>query len=118
MTQRHNLNYSPLALTNPDLDKLRLSYKAAIDEWVDAIRAEEALATPNHSITAMEHWDSADFKEPEVHAQATEAGKAFMLHLKQFKGGPCSCVGFHTRPPAVLLLNFCSSRRQKSLEFK
>ena len=29
-----------------DLDQLRLAYKKTTDEWVEAIRAEEALATP------------------------------------------------------------------------
>ena len=41
-----------------DLDQLRLAYKKAVDEWVDAIRAEEALATPDHSMIAMEAWDA------------------------------------------------------------
>jgi hypothetical protein len=35
-----------------DLDQLRLAYKHATDEWVATIRAEEALATPDHSMTA------------------------------------------------------------------
>jgi len=37
-----------------DLDRLRSAYKKAVDEWVDAIRAEETLATPDHSMIAME----------------------------------------------------------------
>jgi hypothetical protein len=40
-------------MANSDLDQLRLAYKAAVDEWVDAIRGEEALATPDHSMVAM-----------------------------------------------------------------
>jgi hypothetical protein len=37
-----------------DLDQLRLAYKKATDEWVATIRAEEALATPDHSMIAWE----------------------------------------------------------------
>jgi len=31
-------------MSKADLDQLRLVYKKAVDEWVDAIRAEEAEA--------------------------------------------------------------------------
>jgi hypothetical protein len=46
-------------MENIDFDTLLSDYKHAIDGWVDAIRAEEALATPDHSMVAMEHWDTA-----------------------------------------------------------
>jgi hypothetical protein len=36
------------------LSELRLTYKRAVSEWINAIRAEESLATTNHSMTAME----------------------------------------------------------------
>ena len=50
-------------MSKADLDQLRLAYKKTVDEWVDTIRAEEALATPDHSMVAMEHWDTAHFAE-------------------------------------------------------
>jgi hypothetical protein len=59
-----------------DLDRLHLAYKAAVDEWVDSIRAEEALATPDHSMISMEHWDAAHFREHDAHMKATEAREA------------------------------------------
>jgi crotonobetainyl-CoA:carnitine CoA-transferase CaiB-like acyl-CoA transferase len=65
-----------------DLDQLRLDYKKAIDEWVAAIRAEEALATPDHSMVAMEHWDTAHFAEEDAHAKATEAREAYKDGLR------------------------------------
>ena len=64
-------------MSNSDLDQLRVAYKAAVDEWVDAIRAEEALATADHSMTAMEHWDSAHFVEHDAHTKVTEARDAY-----------------------------------------
>jgi hypothetical protein len=42
-----------------DFDHLLHSYKAAVDEWVDAIKAEEALANEDHSMIEMEKWDAA-----------------------------------------------------------
>jgi hypothetical protein len=80
-------DYSALLMTKPDLDQLRLAYKQATDEWVEAIRAEEALATPDHSMVAMEHWDSAHFKEHDAHHKATEAREAYKDGLRQANYG-------------------------------
>ncbi|HEY4842003.1 MAG TPA: hypothetical protein VIH78_08545 [Terriglobales bacterium] len=69
-------------MSKEDLDQLRIAYKKAIDDWVDAIRAEEALATPDHSMTAMEHWDDAHFKEHDAHEKATAARDAYKDALR------------------------------------
>jgi hypothetical protein len=74
-------------MSQADLDQLRVSYKAAVDIWVDAIRAEEALATPDHSMIAMEHWDAAHFKEHDAHTQATEAREAYKDALRTVNYG-------------------------------
>lgn len=74
-------------MSHADLDQLRVSYKAAVDNWVDAIRAEEALATPDHSMIAMEHWDAAHFKEHDAHTQATEAREAYKDALRTVNYG-------------------------------
>jgi hypothetical protein len=71
-----------MIMNKTDLDQLRLAYKEATDEWVDTIRAEEALATPDHSMVAMEHWDAAHFKEQDAHAKATEAREAYKDGLR------------------------------------
>jgi hypothetical protein len=65
-----------------NLDQLRLAYKQATDEWVAAIRAEEALATPDHSMIAMENWDHAHFREHDAHTKATEAREAYKDGLR------------------------------------
>jgi hypothetical protein len=67
--------------------QLRLAYKTAVDEWVDAIRAEEALATPDHSMVAMEHWDTAHFVEHDAHLKATEARDAYKDALRTVNYG-------------------------------
>jgi hypothetical protein len=55
------------------LDALRLAYKKAVDEWVAAIRDEENLASPDHSMVAMEKWDAAHFREQDAQSQASDA---------------------------------------------
>lgn len=74
-------------MSAPTIDELRLAYKKATDEWVDAIRAEEALATPDHSMVAMEHWDAAHFKEHDAHSKATEAREAYKDALRTVNYG-------------------------------
>jgi hypothetical protein len=76
-----------MAMSKEDLDQLRASYKDAVDEWVDAIRAEEALATPDHSMVAMEQWDSAHFKEHDAHIRVTEARDAYKDALRTVNYG-------------------------------
>jgi hypothetical protein len=74
-------------MSDTNLDELRLSYKAAVDEWVDAIRAEEALATSDHSMIAMEQWDAAHFKEHDAHTRVTEARDAYKDALRTVNYG-------------------------------
>jgi hypothetical protein len=74
-------------MSKEDLDQLRLSYKTAVNDWVDAIRAEEALATPDHSMVAMEQWDAAHFKEHDAHTRVTEARDAYKDALRTVNYG-------------------------------
>jgi hypothetical protein len=70
-----------------NLDQLRLTYKQATDEWVAAIRAEEALATPDHSMIAWEKWDDAHFREQDAHTKATTAREAYKDGLRSLNYG-------------------------------
>jgi|HubBroStandDraft_6_1064221.scaffolds.fasta_scaffold161543_2 hypothetical protein len=69
------------------LSVLRLAYKKAVDDWVRAIRDEEALATTDHSMTAMELWDEAHFREDDARRQATEARDAYKDALRDVNYG-------------------------------
>ena len=69
-------------MSKEDLDNLRLAYKQAVDEWVDTIRAEEALATPDHSEVAMEKWDAAHFTETDASEKASKARDAYKDALR------------------------------------
>ena len=74
-------------MSKEDLDQLRLDYKNAVDRWVDAIRAEEALAAPDHSMTAMENWDAAHLREHDAHSKATTAREAYKDGLRAVNYG-------------------------------
>ena len=74
-------------MDKPDLDALQQAYKQATDQWVAAIRAEQALATPNHSETAMEHWDSADFAVQDTQKQAKHARDSYKEALRKLHYG-------------------------------
>jgi hypothetical protein len=70
-------------MDNSTLDALRLAYKQATDEWVAAIRAEEALATADHSEVAWEHWDAAGFAEQDAQKKANEAKDQYKDALRE-----------------------------------
>ena len=46
-----------------ELDELQTAYRAAVDEWVNAIRDEEALASGNHNVAELDKWEAAWFHE-------------------------------------------------------
>jgi hypothetical protein len=74
-------------MNNAEYDRLRQAYKDAVDAWAQAIREEEALATPDHSMTAMEHWDAAGFKEQDAQKKAIAAKEAYKDALRMFNYG-------------------------------
>lgn len=76
-----------MSMNKADLDQSRAAYKQAVDAWVDAIRAEEALATPDHSMTAMEAWDDAGFREQDAQKKAKEARDAYKDGLRKANYG-------------------------------
>jgi uncharacterized protein YaaR (DUF327 family) len=56
----------------PNLDELQASYKAAVEEWISAIRKEEALASVNHSVAEVDLWENAGFEEDEMRKTVKE----------------------------------------------
>lgn len=69
-------------MSTDDLDNLRLAYKSAVDEWVNSIRAEEALSTADHSMTAWEKWDTAHFTEQDSQSKVDAAREAYKDALR------------------------------------
>lgn len=70
-------------MENVDFDQLLSTYKKAVDNWVAAIRAEEALANDDHSMVEMEKWDDAGFKLQDAEAAATKARDAYKNALRK-----------------------------------
>jgi len=64
-------------MENHELDHLRFVYKAAVEKWIEAIHAEEDLATPDHTVHAVDVWEHAGFAEEEARNRAKEARQAY-----------------------------------------
>jgi predicted P-loop ATPase len=52
-----------------ELDELQAAYKAAVDNWVAAIREEESLAAANHNVIELDQWEAAHFREHKLHKE-------------------------------------------------
>jgi hypothetical protein len=45
-----------------ELDQMQAAYKAAVEEWIVAIKEEEALASVNHTVAEVDKWEGAHFR--------------------------------------------------------
>jgi hypothetical protein len=72
-----------MAIETAELDRLQSSYKAAVEEWVAAIRKEEALASVDHSEADVDAWEAAGFTEDDAREKAKEAKKAYEDALRE-----------------------------------
>jgi hypothetical protein len=70
-------------MENAELDQLRLKYKAAVEQWIAAIRFEEDLATSDHSMIAVEDWEKADFSEEDARKIAKAARAEYQDALRE-----------------------------------
>ncbi len=58
------------AALQQELDQLQADYKSAVDQWVAAIREEEALASNSeHSVADLDQWEAAHFREHKLHKE-------------------------------------------------
>ena len=64
-------------LESSELDQLRYAYKDSVEQWSSSIRAEENLASPDHTIHAVDVWEHAGFIEEEARKKAKEARQAY-----------------------------------------
>lgn len=73
-----------MAIDPAELDALQARYKAAVEDWITAIRAEEALATPaEHSEAKLDQWDAACVREEEARTTAKDAKAAYQDALRK-----------------------------------
>ena len=68
---------------NFQLDQMQNSYKAAVEEWIAAIKQEEVLASVNHSIAEVDHWEQAHFKEDEIRNKVKAAKRRYEDALRE-----------------------------------
>lgn len=70
-----------------ELDHLQADYKAAVDNWVKAIREEEALASGNHDVAELDKWEAAHFREHKLHKEVDYRKRLYENALrKEFYG--------------------------------
>jgi hypothetical protein len=51
---------------NTELDQMQATYVAAVEQLIDAIGQEEALASVNHTIAEVDKWENTHFHEDET----------------------------------------------------
>ena len=66
-----------------ELDRLQAVYKSAVEEWIAAIRQEEALASVNHEIAEIDQWEAAAFREDDIRQKVKAAKRHYEDALRQ-----------------------------------
>jgi len=66
-----------------NFDELLAEYRQAVDAWVAAIKAEEALANDDHSMVEMEMWDAAALAAIDAEAAAARARENYKNALRK-----------------------------------
>jgi hypothetical protein len=66
-----------------ELDQMQKAYKAAVEEWIAAIKDEEALASVNHTVAEVDKWEAAHFKEDEIRSKVKDAKRRYEDALRE-----------------------------------
>ena len=66
-----------MTVETTELDQMQKSYKAAVEEWVAAIRQEESLASVNHDVAEVDKWQAAHFREEDLRNSVQIAKKRY-----------------------------------------
>ena len=70
-------------MENVELQDLQRVYKAAVEDWIAAIRAEEDLASGEPTIEHVDQWERAHFEEDEARNRALRAKKEYEGALRK-----------------------------------
>lgn len=65
------------------LDELQAAYKAAVEKWIAAIRHEEDLASVDHDVAKIDHWEQASFDEDAIRTEVKAAKKRYEDALRE-----------------------------------
>lgn len=71
-----------MAPETDELTRMQTAYKALVEEWITAIREEEALASVDHSVAGVDRWEAADFHEEDIRKKVKAAKKAYEAALR------------------------------------
>ncbi len=66
-----------------ELDQMQSAYKAAVEQWIAAIKREEALASVNHDVAEVDQWEGAHFAEDEIRNKVKAAKKDYEDALRR-----------------------------------
>ena len=66
-----------------DLDQMQARYKAAVEEWIAAIKQEEALASATHTVAELDKWETAHCSEDAVRNKVKAAKKQYEDALRE-----------------------------------
>ena len=59
------------------------AYQGAVQQWIAAIKEEEALASVTQSVAQVDQWVAAHFKEEEMRGKAMDAKKQYEDALRK-----------------------------------
>lgn len=66
-----------------ELDQMQAAYKAVVEQWIAAIKQEEALASVTHSVAEVDKWEQAHFAEDEIRGKVKAAKKDYEDALRR-----------------------------------
>jgi hypothetical protein len=66
-----------------ELDQMQAAYKAAVEEWIVAIKEEERLASVNHTVAEVDKWEAAHFAEDKIRSKVKAAKKHYEDALRE-----------------------------------
>ncbi len=66
-----------------ELDQMQAVYKSAVEEWIAAIKQEEALASVNHTVAEVDKWEGAHFAEDSIRSKVKAAKKKYEDALRE-----------------------------------
>jgi hypothetical protein len=66
-----------------ELDQLQKNYKATVEEWIAAIKTEEALASVDHSVAEVDQWGEAHFREDEIRSKVKATKRQYESALRE-----------------------------------
>jgi hypothetical protein len=66
-----------MSVDDAELDRLQGAYKAAVEVWIAAIRAEEQLASVHHGVAEVDAWENAHYLAEEAREKVEAAKRAY-----------------------------------------